>query len=71
MSRVGKLPVLLPAGVDVTLHADQISVKAAGGTLNLAQNPLVKIVSEVGKLSFRRPMNPALRMRCPEPCASW
>ncbi len=52
MSRVGKLPVLLPAGVDVTLHADQISVKAAGGTLNLAQNPLVKIVSEAGKLSF-------------------
>jgi large subunit ribosomal protein L6 len=52
MSRVGKLPVLVPAGVDVTLQNDQISVKAAGGSLNLAQNALVKIVNEGGKLSF-------------------
>jgi large subunit ribosomal protein L6 len=52
MSRVGKLPVLVPAGVDVTFQGDQITVKAAGGSLNLAQNALVKIVSEAGKLSF-------------------
>jgi len=36
MSRVGKLPILVPAGVDVTLQNDQINVKAAGGSLNLA-----------------------------------
>jgi large subunit ribosomal protein L6 len=52
MSRVGKLPILVPAGVDVTLQEDQISVKAAGGSLNLAQNALVKIVNDAGKLSF-------------------
>ena len=52
MSRVGKMPVTVPAGVDVTLKADQISVKGSGGTLSLAQNALVKIVSEGGKLSF-------------------
>jgi large subunit ribosomal protein L6 len=36
----------------VTLQEDQISVKAAGGSLNLAQNALVKIVNDAGKLSF-------------------
>jgi large subunit ribosomal protein L6 len=52
MSRVGKLPILVPAGVDVSLQNDQINVKAAGGSLNLAQNALVNIVNESGKLSF-------------------
>jgi len=52
MSRVGKLPVTVPAGVDVSIKSDQISVKGAGGTLLLAQNQLVKISSDAGKLSF-------------------
>jgi large subunit ribosomal protein L6 len=52
MSRVGKMPVAVPAGVDVSIKDDQISVKGAGGTLSLAQNALVKVVSEGGKLSF-------------------
>ena len=52
MSRVGKMPVALPQGVDVSIKEDQISVKGAGGTLLLAQNPLVKVASESGKLSF-------------------
>jgi large subunit ribosomal protein L6 len=52
MSRVGKLPVNIPAGVDVSIKADQISVKGTGGTLLLAQNQLVKVSSDAGKLSF-------------------
>lgn len=56
MSRVGKMPVAIPTGVDVTIKADQISVKGAGGTLSLAQSALVKISNEGGKLSFA-PMN--------------
>jgi large subunit ribosomal protein L6 len=52
MSRVGKMPVAVPAGVDVSIKDDQISVKGAGGTLSLAQNALVKIASKDGKLSF-------------------
>ena len=52
MSRIGKMPVSVPAGVDVSLKADQISVKGTGGTLNLSQNALVKVTSEGGKLSF-------------------
>ena len=36
MSRVGKLPVNMPAGVDVSIKDSIISVKGAGGTLQLA-----------------------------------
>ena len=52
MSRVGKMPVTVPQGVDVSIKEDQISVKGAGGTLLLTQNTLVKVTSEGGKLSF-------------------
>jgi large subunit ribosomal protein L6 len=52
MSRVGKIPVVVPAGVEVSVSVEQISVKAAGGSLQVAQNSLVKVVSEAGKLSF-------------------
>src|SRR3990167_6387039 len=53
MSRVGKLPVTIPAGVEVSIKADQISVKGTGGSLQLAQNSLVKIANDAGKLSFQ------------------
>ena len=56
MSRVGKSPVSIPAGVDVSIKDDQISVKGSGGTLSLAQNALVKVSSNDGKLSFE-PVN--------------
>ena len=52
MSRVGKSPVAVPAGVDVSIKQDQISVKGAGGSLTLAQNALVKVASNDGQLSF-------------------
>lgn len=52
MSRVGKMPVAVPQGVDVQIKEDQISVKGAGGQLSLAQNALVKVSSKDGKLSF-------------------
>jgi large subunit ribosomal protein L6 len=52
MSRIGKMPVTVPAGVDVSIKDDQISVKGSGGVLQLAQNALVKITSDAGKLSF-------------------
>jgi large subunit ribosomal protein L6 len=52
MSRVGKMPVAVPQGVDVAIKEDQISVKGAGGTLLLAQNALVKVTNEGGKLTF-------------------
>ena len=52
MSRIGKMPVTLPQGVDVALKEDQISVKGTGGNLTLALNKLVKVTNDAGKLSF-------------------
>jgi large subunit ribosomal protein L6 len=46
------MPVAVPTGVDVAIKEDQISVKGSGGTLLLAQNALVKVVNEGGKLTF-------------------
>jgi len=43
MSRVGKMPIAVPQGVDVQITAEQITVKGANGTLNRAANPLVAI----------------------------
>jgi len=46
------MPIAVPQGVDVQIKQDQISVKGAGGQLSLAQNTLVKVSSNEGKLSF-------------------
>jgi large subunit ribosomal protein L6 len=52
MSRVGKMPVAIPQGVDVAIKDDQINVKGTGGTLSLALHALVKVVSQDGKVTF-------------------
>jgi large subunit ribosomal protein L6 len=46
------MPVAVPQGVDVAIKDDQISVKGKGGSLTLAQNELVKVTNEGGKLTF-------------------
>jgi large subunit ribosomal protein L6 len=53
MSRIGKMPVAVPAGVDVSIKEDQISIKGTGGVLILNQNSLVKVSSDAGNLSFK------------------
>ena len=52
MSRVGKMPVVVPQGVDVAISAENITVKGSNGTLVRALNPLVTVKNESGKLSF-------------------
>lgn len=52
MSRVGKMPVALPKGVDVAITADQITVKGANGTLAQPLNGLVTITNDAGTLKF-------------------
>ena len=52
MSRVGKMPLPLPKGVDVSVGAEQISVKGSLGTLVRPVNALVTIKNEDGKLMF-------------------
>ena len=52
MSRVAKMPVAVPQGVDVAIKDDQINVKGALGALALTQNALVTIKNDAGKLTF-------------------
>ena len=52
MSRVGKMPIALPQGVDVSVTADKISVKGSLGTLVRPVNELVTIKNEGGTLKF-------------------
>ena len=50
MSRVGKMPISVPQGVDVKIADGQITVKGANGTLVRAANALVTVTSEGGSL---------------------
>ena len=52
MSRVGKMPLPLPQGVDVSVTAEKISVKGSLGTLMRPVNALVTIKNNDGKLMF-------------------
>ena len=52
MSRIGKMPVVVPAGVDVSIQADQISFKGTGGALQLTRNVLVDVKLDAGKMTF-------------------
>jgi large subunit ribosomal protein L6 len=51
MSRVGKMPIAVPQGVDVKVTAEQITVKGANGTLVREVNPLVAVKLDAGTLS--------------------
>ena len=53
MSRVGKLPVVVPACVEVSVKDSTISVKGTGGTLQLTLNSLVTLENAADKLSFK------------------
>jgi large subunit ribosomal protein L6 len=52
MSRVGKMPIALPKDVEVSIAAEQISVKGPLGTLTLPLTGLVKIQNDNGTLTF-------------------
>jgi len=52
MSRVGKMPLPLPKGVDVSVSAEQISVKGSLGTLVRPVNGLVTVKNDEGMLMF-------------------
>ena len=51
MSRIGKMPVTVPADVTVAIQEDQISVKGKGGELSLVLTPLVQVVQQDGQLN--------------------
>ena len=52
MSRIGKMPVTVPAGVELSVGDTQVSVKGTLGALVLNNNGLVKIENNAGVVSF-------------------
>ena len=55
MSRIGKLPVKIPAGVDVKVENNTVTVKGPKGTLSQTINPQIGITIENGELTVTRP----------------
>ena len=52
MSRVAKNPVKLPAGVEIKLAGQQLSIKGAKGALELKVHPSVEVIQDSGELRF-------------------
>lgn len=52
MSRVAKKPIALPKGVELTVTAEQISVKGAKGTLAIARPEGVELSNENGTVTL-------------------
>lgn len=55
MSRVGKLPIEIPAGITVEQKGDVIVVNGAKGQLKEAVHPDMKVVVEEGLVKIQRP----------------
>lgn len=52
MSRIAKAPIEIPAGVEVTLNGQEITVKGSKGTLNRTVNAAVEISQNDNVLTF-------------------
>ena len=55
MSNIGKQPIVIPEGVNVTLSGNNILVKGKLGELNLDFNSNMKVVYEENKVKVTRP----------------
>ncbi len=56
MSRIGKLPITVPAGVTVTVDADNlVTVKGPKATLSQKINPVITVKQEGNVLTLERP----------------
>ena len=55
MSRIGKLPVVIPAGVTVTVKGTDVTVKGPKGELHREVNPDIKVEVVDGHVQVSRP----------------
>lgn len=55
MSRIGKLPISIPAGVTVTLNNNVVTVKGPKGELTQEINPVIELSIEDGQCTLTRP----------------
>lgn len=55
MSRIGKMPVAIPAGVEVTVDGQTVTVKGSKGELSRTFNEMMSIKVEDGQVIVERP----------------
>ena len=55
MSRIGRLPITVPSGVDVTIDGRNLTVKGPKGSLSRALHPDMTVSREEGTLVVTRP----------------
>ena len=55
MSRIGKQPIPVPAGVTVTIEGNKITTKGPKGELSYEFNPMMSIAQEGEELIVSRP----------------
>ena len=55
MSRIGKQPIPVPAGVDVTIHGSRVTVKGPKGTLEHTVVEPIQVANEDGVVLVTRP----------------
>jgi large subunit ribosomal protein L6 len=55
MSRIGKLPITVPSGVDVILQGSHITVKGGRGTLERSLAPSMIVTVDDGVITVARP----------------
>jgi large subunit ribosomal protein L6 len=54
MSRIGKLPVQIPAGVETKIDGQKVSIKGPKGTLSLDVHPLIQLEKADKSVEVRR-----------------
>jgi large subunit ribosomal protein L6 len=54
MSRIGKLPIPVPDGVQVQIQGQNVTVRGPKGTLSLAAHPAVQVALEDRRILCRR-----------------
>ena len=55
MSRIGRKPIAIPAGVEVTVENSVVTVKGPKGTMTQAVNPDLTVAIENGEVLVTRP----------------
>src|SRR5580698_9251861 len=55
MSRIGRMPVVVPGGVDVTISGHQVHVKGPKGELSLEVPAPIEVVQADGAINVSRP----------------
>jgi large subunit ribosomal protein L6 len=55
MSRIGRTPVVIPSGVDVTIKGREVTVKGPRGTLSMEVAPPIEVTQADGAIRVTRP----------------